>query len=691
MAQSPTSKSLAISQTTLGSSSESAPPPSEHKLCCICTKVDFTQFLPYGYRYEKLEDGSWYPINKKVWVRYPNGRVAPAPTSTSIDFDRDEQAVVELGSLGDIISRSKSCLLCSLAIKVLQDATHPPDFEEKIDSDWRRYHIFRERVGSVKSINSSSTQWREWKVVRLVIGSKSVDISGPNPVDYSISLRGGFGVAQLGHSLETLTSKLNIPSLLGRFRPVRCDIALLKSWLDQCCTTHTHFACRTSTSIGSIRLINVEKRQLQTFPNFTASPVQYLTLSYVWGQSQQESALTRGKLQHYHTSNSLKQLPRTIEDAMSLVSKLGHIFLWVDSLCILQDDENDKRMQIPMMAAIYNRSVLTIIAAFGDDSDAGLPGIGFDRQERLHVDVGDFTVISGTPTQPLYANPEYYTTWNTRAWTFQEYILSIRCLIFLNHEVYWRCPDTEWHEETDFEDSSAQFYRGYSKEHHSTELTEEDVLNAFSGILEAIPSEFFWGLPCSTFGKFLAWGVGPDQKEDGLVSRRRFEGCPSWSWMAWKWSSIKISFWPISRSVQSLVSAYRFRHNGLQEFSQPDVISFKAQHTKPNCVLEHIIWTNSSDYACSMEDIPKTVSLNETYVVFWTYVIDLPADKERKIEGQLDPEEFRAYALINIEGTFLYLLDLSWHAGIARREGRVIWRNEKWDMKKARKMLVILG
>jgi hypothetical protein len=92
-----------------------------------------------------------------------------------------------------------------------------------------------------------------------------------------------------------------------------------------------------------------------------------------------------------------------------------------------------------------------------------------------------------------------------------------------------------------------------------------------------------------------------------------------------------------------------------------------------------------------MEDIPKKVSLNETYIVFWTYVINLPADKQRKIEGYVDPDEFRAYALIDVEDDILHLLVLSWHAGIARREGMVVWRKGEWDMEMARKMLVILG
>ncbi len=151
---------------------------------------------------------------------------------------------------------------------------------------------------------------------------------------------------------------------------------------------------------------------------------------------------------------------------------------------------------------------------------------------------------------------------------------------FLDHQVYWRFPDTEWYEETDFEDSSGQFHRGFFKGHHGPELTvgnfwhflkqytgrelsyEEDVLKAFSGILKAIPDEFSWGLPCSAFGKCLAWGVAEPDQEGSLASRRRFEGCPSWSSMAWKWSS-RLSCWPISRYRQSLISAYCFRHSGL--------------------------------------------------------------------------------------------------------------------------------
>jgi hypothetical protein len=69
------------------------------------------------------------------------------------------------------------------------------------------------------------------------------------------------------------------------------------------------------------------------------------------------------------------QLPATIEDAMLLVSKLNEHYLWVDSLCIIQDDAETKYSNIKQMDSIYSHAVATIIALSGFDADAGLPGV----------------------------------------------------------------------------------------------------------------------------------------------------------------------------------------------------------------------------------------------------------------------------------------------------------------------------
>jgi hypothetical protein len=55
----------------------------------------------------------------------------------------------------------------------------------------------------------------------------------------------------------------------------------------------------------------------------------------------------------------------TLRDAVRLVDKLGLRYLWVDSLCIIQDDPNDKELEIAQMPLVYNQSTVTIITSCG--------------------------------------------------------------------------------------------------------------------------------------------------------------------------------------------------------------------------------------------------------------------------------------------------------------------------------------
>ena len=68
-------------------------------------------------------------------------------------------------------------------------------------------------------------------------------------------------------------------------------------------------------------------------------------------------------------------LSKTIEDAISLTQRLDERFLWIDALCVLQDDDDDKSRRIHEMDHIYSSACCTTVAAFGNDSNAGLPGV----------------------------------------------------------------------------------------------------------------------------------------------------------------------------------------------------------------------------------------------------------------------------------------------------------------------------
>jgi hypothetical protein len=126
---------------------------------------------------------------------------------------------------------------------------------------------------------------------------------------------------------------------------------------------------------------------------------------------------------------SLSSVPKTIADAMSLVLNMGEHFLWVGSLCIVQDDIKDKRTQIPQMASIFGGGLFTIIAGHGNTADASLPGISSPRRD---LNVAHLNGISISETQaPFDCHPITDTPWNSRGWNFQENIVSSRRLIFL--------------------------------------------------------------------------------------------------------------------------------------------------------------------------------------------------------------------------------------------------------------------
>lgn len=68
-------------------------------------------------------------------------------------------------------------------------------------------------------------------------------------------------------------------------------------------------------------------------------------------------------------------LPATIRHAISFTREIGIRYLWVDSLCIVQDDNEHKGKQIKHMHQVFGGALVTIVAASGDDADAGLPGV----------------------------------------------------------------------------------------------------------------------------------------------------------------------------------------------------------------------------------------------------------------------------------------------------------------------------
>ena len=203
----------------------------------------------------------------------------------------------------------------------------------------------------------------------------------------------------------------------------QCDINLVKIWLGACnewhgdtCEFGNILLGNSPVSLPFFRLIDVASLNLAHFSGVNEST--YNTLSYVWGSTNNfvtKSSDLAAFSEPGGLGKVIEKIPKTIRDAIHLTRKLGLRYLWVDSLCIVQDDPDDKALFIPEMHQIYYRSFLTIIGAAGDHADYGLPGVGSTGRPRQDLEEIE-------PNFRLGVLPDYGTLidesiHSTRAWT----------------------------------------------------------------------------------------------------------------------------------------------------------------------------------------------------------------------------------------------------------------------------------
>ncbi|MCJ1425593.1 hypothetical protein MMC29_003493 [Sticta canariensis] len=170
------------------------------------------------------------------------------------------------------------------------------------------------------------------------------------------------------------------------------ELSQLKKWLHTCEHVHPSGDTDEANFLGSrdlfLRVIDVQRQCIVRAPQ----ECRYMALSYVWG-GPQELQYTKATQPELERPNGLsiddKRLPRTIKDAMLLISRFDERYLWVDSLYIMQDDTENKHSQITLVDVIYQSAILTLVAVSGKSANPGLPGhvicllSVFNREGRL--------------------------------------------------------------------------------------------------------------------------------------------------------------------------------------------------------------------------------------------------------------------------------------------------------------------
>lgn len=231
------------------------------------------------------------------------------------------------------------------------------------------------------------------------------------------------------HMNEAIAGDPNHPLLAPEIRPLipitkaQIDADRARRWVAACETNHgdtcnPHWSHSVDSAIPGLevlRLIDVVDGRLVEL----RGPCRYLTLSYVWGgvnnvrltSSNRASLMKEGSLQ-----TIWQLLPRTVQDAVEVVKLLEERFLWIDALCLVQNDPVDMQSGIQLMDLIYEKAALCIVAASGDNANAGLPGV--HRGNRLvtnHIEQIRPGIKLG-----VYNELDHLlrpSTYNRRAWT----------------------------------------------------------------------------------------------------------------------------------------------------------------------------------------------------------------------------------------------------------------------------------
>jgi hypothetical protein len=357
-------------------------------------------------------------------------------------------------------------------------------------------------------------------------------------------------------------------------KPDRVEFSIVRRWL-QLCSRHHGESCSSSTvpDIPGFQLLNCKAKKLEPY----IPGMEFIALSYVWGTNVNEQM-------HQNNEQGYSVFPQTIEDALKVTRELGFQYLWVDRYCIPRHDDRVKHIQIANMDLVYNCATLTIVAAGGQNSASGLPGVSRSRDLQPSINVGKYDLVSAL-SNPV--RDVRHSKWMGRGWTYQEALLSKRRLFFTEKQVYFECGRATFMEtvtepeELLFAQADAAMKREIHSgsidtlldtrhrlfpadylsqisegpwliQHRLADYTarsltfESDTLNAFLGILRHFRNlecsiSHVWGVPVlwssaakwsamEGFATGLSWiGFFPTTQ----VIERRFE-FPSWSWAGWK-------------------------------------------------------------------------------------------------------------------------------------------------------------
>jgi len=459
--------------------------------------------------------------------------------------------IVFLGALKTLASR-QNCMLCSVISQTV--ASSVGEGHTNV-ADWHAQCILNPRYGDGEMFalfcgDVAATAVRAWIRIEIPPGTLDGILDKPSAIH-----------------------DLNMSALFKRAKQTcTLDTQKIRSWLHECESTHGvkcdgHELQTGNNKAENLLLIDVIENKLVHETQVS----RYVALSYVWGDwggatITQNSWATPTLLQKKDALlNPNVRLPNVLRDAIALVRDVGIRYLWCDALCIFQDNMSQKSQQVKQMDVIYSHALFTIIALTGKHGDQLIPGVLPGSRKPIYSIAGADHCLKFISRAPELDILRLVSTYESRAWTFQERLLSRRCLFITDRQAYFQCALKSYREDEDLTGSHAReldervlcsqpsgltallkndnpfgLYAGLIRDYTSRNLTNKwDILNAFDGISNVLQNvmdtEFVEGLPSTYLDEALLWSPQSRIQLRGYSINQDDSNhhIPTWSWAAW--------------------------------------------------------------------------------------------------------------------------------------------------------------
>ncbi|KAK1954558.1 HET-domain-containing protein [Colletotrichum sublineola] len=328
----------------------------------------------------------------------------------------------------------------------------------------------------------------------------------------------------------------NVSTNLENHTGSESSLGTAKQWLSTCMQNHPSCSAGSDTHFRPSRLLYIGGNANQVIlhtPMDYPEMLSYMTLSHRWGEAQ-FIQLRQSDEQTFRQGIPWSSLPQTFKDAVRVARHLGSNYLWIDSLCIVQDSSRDWVAEAASMGNIYKNALCNIAAS---DALNSLEGCLYPRNyrglvpERLVWNSPLYLV--NAPSMRPHEVPQLYS----RAWVFQEFLLARRTLDCGRDQLYWRCDELMASEEFPIPSEIPRnnyFYSNFKFTHPAREVLSDQADNANLKLMVARMKE--WEADCHQHNPFEN-PIGKPFRKYGMT------GSPSifWSKLVAQYSTMSIT------------------------------------------------------------------------------------------------------------------------------------------------------